>query len=112
MTDEHTPSDQDRALVSVTGSSDNHAVPVISLRGELDLGCVERARAGIEPFLTPDTERVVFDLGALKFMDSSGIALLVEVANRVPAVEVRDPTPIVRRVLEVTGLAESFGLIP
>jgi anti-sigma B factor antagonist len=96
--------------VTVTGTADDPSVPVISLRGELDLGCVDRARDDIEPFLTPQTRQVVFDLGGLRFMDSSGIALLVQVANRVPSVEVRHPSPIVRRVLEVTGLAESFGL--
>jgi len=43
-------------------------------------------------------------------MDSSGIALLIEVSNRVGSVQIRNATPIVRRVLEVTGLADALGV--
>ena len=51
---------------------------------------------------------VVVDLSELTFMDSSGITALVKARNRM-AEEGNDliftrPHPIVRRVLEVTGL--------
>jgi anti-anti-sigma factor len=45
-------------------------------------------------------------------MDSSGLALLVQVARRVGSVEIRHPTPIVRRVIEVAGLQRVLGLAP
>lgn len=84
--------------------------PVIRLTGELDIASIDEVRSEIEQFLVNEPKLVIFDLSGLQFMDSSGIALLVQVANRCGTVEVRNPTRIVRRVLEATGLAETFGL--
>jgi anti-sigma B factor antagonist len=95
---------------TVTGSMDDPQSPVILIQGELDLASVESVRAGIEPFLAPGPSQVTFNLEKLTFMDSSGIALLVQSANRVGKVELTNVSPIVRRVLEVTGLLELFGL--
>ncbi len=94
----------------VTVSIDDPAAPVIALAGELDLASVEAARAGIEPTLAERPSRVTFDLDKLTFMDSSGIALLVEISNDIDSVCLIHVTPIVRRVLEATGLLEHFGL--
>jgi anti-sigma B factor antagonist len=95
---------------TVTGSTGDPRSPVILIEGELDLASVESVKAGIEPFLASEPSQVTFDLEKLTFMDSSGIALLVQSANRVGKVELTNVTPIVRRVLEVTGLLELFGL--
>jgi anti-anti-sigma factor len=42
-------------------------------------------------------------------MDSAGIAVLVGVAAKVNAVQLRQPSPAVRRVVELTGLS---GVLP
>ncbi len=84
--------------------------PTVTITGELDIASVDGVAEGIEPYLGDPTERVVFDLGNLEFMDSSGIALLVRVANRVGSVQVSRASPIVRRVLEATGLVDTFGM--
>jgi anti-anti-sigma factor len=52
----------------------------------------------------------VFDLSGLRFIDSAGIAVLLEAAERVGSISVRDPAPPVRRVIEVTGLTEVLPL--
>jgi anti-anti-sigma factor len=49
---------------------------------------------------------LIFDLSRLRFMDSAGIAVLIGAAAKVKAVHLRDPSPIVRRVIEVTGLSD------
>ena len=95
---------------TVTGSMDDPQSPVIRIVGELDLASVELVKAGMVPFLASGPRQVTIDLEKLTFMDSSGIALLVQSANRVDRVELTNVTPIVRRVLEVTGLLELFGL--
>jgi anti-sigma B factor antagonist len=95
---------------SVDGSLDSAGTPTIAIVGDLDMASVAVVGEKIEPFLKDGPERVVFDLSRLTFMDSSGITLLLKVANRVGTVEVRDPTPIVRRVIEVTGLGTVFGI--
>ncbi len=43
-------------------------------------------------------------------MDSSGIAMLVSVAREGREVQLRNPSAIVRRLIELTGLAETFGI--
>ena len=84
--------------------------PLVTIVGELDIASVQAVKEGIEPYLTGVPAQVVFDLGGLEFMDSSGIAMLVQISNQVGAVQIRDATPIVRRVIELTGLDGIFGL--
>jgi anti-sigma B factor antagonist len=94
----------------MTASEEEPNRVTIILEGELDIASVELIRRSIEPYLVDSPRHVVFDLARLQFMDSSGIALLIEVANQVGSVETRHATPIVRRVLEVTGLVDALGV--
>ena len=80
--------------------------PVISVAGELDLTNAKEVRSAIEAVISGHDQRVIFEVSELAFMDSSGIALLASVARQVREVELRDPTPIVRRLIEMTGLDE------
>jgi anti-anti-sigma factor len=81
-------------------------VPIITLTGEIDVSNVDSLRATIEPAVETAPERVVFDLTALDFMDSSGIALLLQAATRAGSVHLRQPSAIVRRIIEITGLSD------
>lgn len=87
-------------------------VLTLSITGELDLASVESVHETIDGILNGEPERVVFDLAGLTFMDSSGIAMMLQVSKRVGNVEIRNVTPIVRRVIEATGLVEVLGLEP
>jgi anti-sigma B factor antagonist len=98
--------------MQVSATVDDSSSPIIHLAGELDLASVEATKAGIEPYLATTPVRVTFDLEKLTFMDSSGIALLVQISNEVEQVSLTHVTPIVHRVLEATGLLEHFGLTP
>jgi anti-anti-sigma factor len=102
----------DRPDVRVSASVEDPSHPVIRLAGELDLAGVDATRVGIDRYLTTAPTRVTFDLEELTFMDSSGIALLVQVSNDVGSVSLTNVPPIVHRVLEATGLLEHFGLSP
>jgi anti-sigma B factor antagonist len=79
--------------------------PVVSLAGELDLTNAEQVRSVISGSLSGQAARLVFDMSGVEFMDSSGIALLASAVQKVQEVELRNPTPIVRRLVELTGLA-------
>ena len=79
-------------------------VPVITVAGELDLTNAKQVSSAIEAALSGHGQRVVFEVSELTFMDSSGIALLASVARQAREIELRDPTPIVRRLIEMTGL--------
>jgi anti-sigma B factor antagonist len=101
-----------RSEVSVSANLDDPSAPVIRLAGELDVDSVGATKAGIDPYLVGSPVRITFDLEKLTFMDSSGIALLVQLSTDVGKVSVSNVTPIVHRVLEATGLLEHFGLAP
>jgi anti-anti-sigma factor len=66
----------------------------------------------VDGVLAADDDRIAFDVGELEFMDSSGIALLVSAARQARRVELRHPTPIVRRLIELTGLTELLLMTP
>ncbi|MGH9006687.1 MAG: STAS domain-containing protein [Acidimicrobiales bacterium] len=101
----------DEPVATVLGSGANEEF-VIALRGELDLSNVEAARAVVEAGVATGPARLVFEMGELTFMDSSGIALLVDATRELDRVELRNLRAGVRRVLEITGLSGTFGLDP
>lgn len=95
--------------VSVAGDA---AGPVISIAGELDLSNVDRLGTTIADALQPETNHITLDVSGLRFMDSSGIALLVRTQARVGSLTLRQPSAIIRRLIESTGLAEILRLEP
>jgi anti-anti-sigma factor len=96
----------------VDGGVTDDGVFVLDLGGELDVSNFEAVRSQVDALLGADPRSVVVDLGSLSFMDSSGIALLVGIGNRVDDLRVRNPTPVVRRIIELCGLADALGLQP
>jgi anti-anti-sigma factor len=85
---------------------------VVVVVSELDIGTVPALETAMETILAQGADRLVVDASALAFTDSSGIALWVRWANRVSRVEVRDPSPSMRRMLLRMGLADRLQLTP
>lgn len=79
----------------------------VRIRGELDLTNAGQLERAIEPlFARVSLDRLVFDLAELRFMDSSGIAVLLRAAGRAGEVRLRSPSPLVEEVVSATGLAD------
>ena len=78
---------------------------VIALSGELD-ACT--CRGLVASLIGPPGSLIVIDLSELTFMDSSGIGALLAARRMVLEdggnLVVSRPTPMVYRVLEITGL--------
>jgi anti-anti-sigma factor len=85
---------------------DESGTVVVHLSGELDMTGVVKARAAIDAALGGQQRRVILYASGLRYMDSSGIALLVLLTHKAREVQVRNPTPIVRQLIEMTGLSE------
>ena len=90
--------------LKVTDVGDIH---VVALRGELDMATA----AGLTDWLVAISgSSVVVDLSGLTFMDSSGINALVMARNRIVdsgnSLILARPSPIVKRTLEIVGLAD------
>lgn len=57
----------------------NHAgVALVRIEGEVDMLTSPEVRNTLLPFFTPETRGVVVDLSGVTYMDSSGIATMVE----------------------------------
>ena len=82
--------------------------PVIKLVGELDISNVTTVEAQVDSVVS-SSARVSFDLSALTFMDSSGIAMLLRVAED-PVVLLR-PSDTIKRIIGATGLTEVFEIV-
>ena len=93
--------------VRVTTSHADGSV-VVTLAGELDMASVPALRASLDDI--EPSQRLVLDCAAVTFMDSSGLSLLVTLWSRLVesggSLQVRQPSPPVRRVMELTGLHE------
>jgi anti-anti-sigma factor len=84
----------------------------ITVAGELDITNVDRLASAVAPTLDRNPQRVVVDVRALRFADSSAIALWVRWAAAVPAIELHDVSPFLRRVVESMGLTETLNPTP
>ena len=85
---------------------------MVSLRGELDASNVEEVRSLVDAVAGERPEKLVFDVEALTFIDSAGIAVLIGAASTAGSVHLRGASPIVRRVIELSGLTEVLRLLP
>jgi anti-anti-sigma factor len=85
---------------------------VLTVTGEVDLGSVAALQEAVDRALALQPPELAFDLSGLRFMDSSGIAVLLRAAARIGTVQVRNPSAVVRRVIELTGLAGSLHVTP
>ena len=92
------------AEVAIDTRIDAQGTPVVRVAGELDSSNAHRLAATMSAITAGHPSSVVFELDGLRFMDSAGLAILVRAAADIADVELRDPSPIVMRLLELTGL--------
>jgi anti-sigma B factor antagonist len=115
------------ARLQISYSRDPHDAPVLALRGELDIATAttlddafrsidalrsvgpETAAADVAE---PGPVTVVLDLSQLTFMDSSGLAVLLSAVHRGYRLRLRQPSRIIRDIIEATGLAETLPVEP
>ncbi len=82
---------------------------LVVLAGELDLstsGSLQGALASFEKGSGP----LVVDLSEVSFLDSSALRVLVQVRLRVAVLRLIVTRPNIRRVFDVSGLADVFEL--
>lgn len=83
--------------------------PVVTVRGDVDMATADRLWAVIEQALAV-SERLVIDLSATTFIDSTGLALLIRAHGLVGQVRtgvvVRSPSDAARSLLRISGVDE------
>jgi anti-anti-sigma factor len=96
------------ASFDIVAGSDGSVTVRVS--GELDLSSVDSLEAEVGRALAASPPRLVVDVSDVRFADSSAIAMWVRWAGVVPEFELRDPPPLLRRVISTMGLAQKLGL--
>jgi anti-sigma B factor antagonist len=79
---------------------------VVRVEGEIDISTVGAVRTAMATAIERSPDRLVFDLAGVDFMDSSGIAVLLQARKAVRSIHIRNPSTVVRRLIELTGLAD------
>jgi anti-anti-sigma factor len=89
---------------------------VVAVAGEVDTTTSGRFRAVLAGEFDAGCTRLVLDLGALTFLDSSGLATLIQAHRHTVAnggwVRLAGPHGTVFRVLNLTGLAGHLPVYP
>jgi anti-anti-sigma factor len=102
--------DQPDLLISfhVVVDGDRHAT--VTIAGELDMSGIEPLTTQVQTALDNGVTGLTVDVGAVRFADSSAIALWVRWASVADEFELRDPPPLLRRVIVAMGLDEKLGV--
>jgi anti-anti-sigma factor len=89
---------------------------VLTLLGELDFHTAPRLRAALADLDLETGQRLVLDLGALSFCDSSGISMLIGARNHATAagadIALAAVPARVLRIFTVVGLDQVFTCHP
>jgi anti-sigma B factor antagonist len=91
------------------------AADVIAVRGEIDMATAPQLRDLLDQLIQAGSLRIVLDCRELAFLDSSGIGVLIAARNRLGddgEIVLDSPPAHVRKVLEITGVASHFSVVP
>jgi len=86
---------------------------VVSLAGELDLYNAHEVREALLAACAEEPQRVVVDLSAVKFIDSTALGVLIEARSRMTnrrAFLLAAPGMETTRALEISGLDKHFAV--
>ncbi|GIP40035.1 hypothetical protein J31TS4_33150 [Paenibacillus sp. J31TS4] len=88
---------------------------IFSLSGELDLAVAPYLRSSLEAALPRKEKTLVLDLGQLKYIDSTGMGILISIlkyrAEVDGALSVENVPSKIKRLLDMTGISQ-FLLAP
>jgi anti-sigma B factor antagonist len=97
----------------VAGIARNDGSVIVSLAGELDLYNAHEVREALLELCAEEPQRLVVDLSAVKFIDSTALGVLIEartkMANR-RGFLLAAPGLETKRALEVSGLDRHFAV--
>jgi anti-sigma B factor antagonist len=96
------------APMTITISPDSGS-PLIRVAGEIDLSNAHLLREAIEQASDSHPDRLVIDMSAVTFMDSTGLNVLCRAGTRVKIL-VRSPSTRVRRLLNITGTTDVVAI--
>ena len=78
----------------------------VAVHGEVDVSSAEVVQAAVDQARQAGCTDLVVDLAGVTFMDLSGLRVLHTAATDGVSLVVRNPTRLVRRVIDLAGMAE------
>jgi anti-sigma B factor antagonist len=97
-------------------SVDAAGVPVLTARGEIDVYTSPDFRRELQTLVGASATRVVVDFGAVDFIDSSGLGVLVGALKRMRerdgTIVLRSMSASTKKVFDITGLDDLFVIEP
>lgn len=104
---------QPEALLTISVEEHAHA-SVVRVNGELDVCSAPDLRAALVDVTARKPRRIVLELSELRFIDSSGLHVLVRARTAAQefggVVEIAGPSAAVTRLLRITGLDTDFPI--
>jgi anti-anti-sigma factor len=87
---------------------------VVVLRGEIGIADAAATWERVRRVLSTGPRSLVLDLSGVTFMDSTGLGTLLRIANECPPrgirLRLRDASPQVLRLMQVTGTTDIFSV--
>ncbi len=99
-----------RARLDVSSAPDGAGL-LVRLGGELDLASLPDVQPDLDALLELPSRSVRVDVADLAFLDSTGVTMLIRIANHSSSIEVVHASPVVRRVIQALGLSAHLGLV-
>jgi anti-sigma B factor antagonist len=91
-------------------------VPVVSISGDIDLETSPQLRDFLKPKLAKKTPALLLDFGGVNYIDSSGLATLIEYFQSVQSFKgklaLAALSPRVKNVFEIVRLEQIFSIHP
>ena len=85
---------------------------VLLVAGEVDLSNASQLRRAVEAMLGANPARLVLDVRELTFMDSSGLAVLLQAAAKLETLVLRHAQSSIIRLIETTGVTSVLSVEP
>jgi len=83
---------------------------VVALRGEVDMLTAPTFACVLDSLFDAGRRHVVVDAAEIDFMDASGLRVIGPISSRLHdsggTLTIRSPSPMVRRILDITGLGD------
>lgn len=87
---------------------------LVALSGELDVASSPGLSDELVELIDAGATELVIDLANLAFIDSTGLSAILRANRKLEKghLVLREPTPMVRQVLEITGLTGALRIEP
>ena len=83
---------------------------IVAMAGEYDIATIQHVTAELHALLQRHATSVSLDMSELMFMDTSGVAVLLRIANHFGPIEVQGASPLIRRTVQALGLSERLRM--